>query len=147
MDCKLGKYYEEILWALDKALQNVEGVEGEYQLVISQANFISRTPAMKAAASLRNTLENQSDIKLRLSASEGLLKIGYYQEAVLKFLTETALIEIEKIENNDEKSDLRYRVIKALGDVKLEEISSEPVGTASLDSSRCVMRNGKCVLL
>ena len=128
MDCKLGKYYEEILWALDKALQNVEGVKDEYQLVISQANLISRTPAMKAAATLRNKLEESTDIKVRLSASEGLLKIGYYQEAVLKFLTDEALNEIEKITDNDEKPDLRDRAIKALGEISCDSVANSDSG-------------------
>lgn len=142
MDCKLGKYYEEILWALDKALQNVEGVKDEYQLVISQANLISRTPAMKAAATLRNKLEESTDIKVRLSASEGLLKIGYYQEAVLKFLTDEALNEIEKITDEKEKSDLRDRALKALGEIS-NKITTDSTNSG-LITKKTILDNNRC---
>lgn len=157
MDCKLGKHYEEILWALDKALQNVEGVEGEYQLVISQANLVSRTPIMKAAYRLRMLLEpvfllpdepeNQppqdkqgcplvtaQNLKDGVSAAEGLLSMKQYQEAALNALVKIiANLDAPWCHFNEkDKSDVRSRAIKALG-----EISSPGGSTNTLLNFQC----------
>jgi serine protease AprX len=144
MDSKLIKHYEEILWALDKALQkSVPEIKDEYELVISPVNLVQRSAMSKAAYRLRHTLDTNADIKLRLSAAEGLLKIGRYQEAVLKFLSEKAFDEIEKIKDNDpekekkEKSDLQERVLKALGDIKTQAITSDSGDTVSFYPDHC----------
>lgn len=164
MDCKLGKHYEEILWALDKALQSVEGVEGEYELVISQANLVSRTPVMKAAHHLRKLLEpvfllpdkaeNQppqdeqcrplvtaQNLKDGVSAAEGLLSMKQYQEAALN-----ALVKI--IANLDapwcqlqDKSDVRSRAIKALGEISSGSVDSFGSRLES-EKQSCILNGG-----
>ncbi|MDE5080040.1 MAG: hypothetical protein O4859_01190, partial [Trichodesmium sp. St18_bin1] len=158
MDSILRSKLGDIIWEFDKVLQEMMDKNPQMQKVelsLSDLKFVSRSPSTIAAATLRKTLDDTTkDIKLRLSASEGLLKIGYYQEAVLKFLTETALIEIENIDNIDnndkeksnldkEKSNLRDRAIKALG-----EISSDSTDTYSSGNDKnvpCCMHNGYCV--
>jgi subtilisin family serine protease len=160
MDCKLGKYYEEILWALDKALQNVEGVEGEYQLVISQANLISRTPAMKAAYRLRMLLEpvlllpkDPEDkppkdkeehnnlyqcLKSGVSAAEGLLSMKQYQETALNGLVKIIDYLNASWWELKDKSDVQSRAIKALGEISnTNNINSRLIPKTILDGGRC----------
>ena len=147
MDSKLRKHYEAILWALDKALQESvpDEIKDEYELAISPVNFVPRSAMSKAAYSLRHTLDTNPDIKLRLSAAEGLLKIGRYQEAVLTFLSEIAFDHINSSSyDSSEKSDLQDRALKALGDIKTQPITSEPKDTVNLDSCICRNVNGIC---
>ncbi|MCL2923328.1 MAG: S8 family serine peptidase [Trichodesmium sp. MAG_R04] len=149
MDSILRSKIGDIIWEFDKVLQEMMADNPQMpkvELSISDLKFVSRSPSTIAAATLRKTLEDTTkDIKLRLSASEGLLKIGYYQEAVLKFLTDPkqALKVIdESIKDEKEKSDLHDRVFKALG-----EISSDSIDTYSsgLDSGCICSKGGQCV--
>ena len=149
MDSILRSKLGDIIWEFDKVLQEMMDKNPQMQKVelsLSDLKFVSRSPSTIAAATLRKTLDDTTkDIKLRLSASEGLLKIGYYQEAVLKFLTdpEQALKVIdESIKDEKEKSDLHDRVFKALG-----EISSDSTDTYSsgLDSGCICSKGGQCV--
>jgi hypothetical protein len=127
MDSILKSKLEELLWEFDKKLQELMDQNPQMQKVelrISEGNFVPRSPMTKAAASLRATLENtEQDIKVRVSAAEGLLQLGRYQEAALKFLTEEAILDIEKIpakagkDIEEEKSQLRERVMTALGKI------------------------------
>lgn len=157
MDSKLKKRWYEILWQFDKVLQNeIKNHEiPEVELRISEANFVPRSPVTRAAASLRERLDKKNeDIGLRVSAAEGLLKLGRYQEAVLEFLTSPDTFK--QIDNSpyqdEQKSDLRERVIKALG-----EIASDVTDTGLFSDTqpecpdgfkwcrdRCIGVNDKC---
>ncbi len=127
MDSILKSKLEGLLWEFDKKLQELMDQNPQMQKVelrISEGNFVPRSPMTKAAASLRKTLEDtKQDIKVRVSAAEGLLQLGRYQEAAIKFLTEEAILDIEKIiakpgkDTEEEKSHLRERVMKALGKI------------------------------
>jgi hypothetical protein len=129
MDSILKSELEDLLWEFDKKLQELMDANPQMQKVelrISEANFVPRSPVTKAAASLRKTLEDKGqDIKVRVSAAEGLLKLGRYQEAVLEFLTSPDTFKQIDSDQYDEnqKSDLRERVIKALGDISFRATS------------------------
>ncbi|MCF3609245.1 S8 family serine peptidase, partial [Planktothrix agardhii 1033] len=136
MDSKLRKHYEKILCALDNALQNVDPeIKGEYELVISAANFVPRSPISKAAYQLMTTLnknkeipqtdgktkeEIQLAIKTQVFAAQGLLKLGRYQEEAIKALTDLITDEsniLSAIEDIKERSELLANAMAALGEL------------------------------
>ncbi len=134
MDTKLRKHYEEILWELDKAMQKVDKeIKDEYELVITPASFVPRSPISKAAYQLMKTLEKpipketkgktEEDIKLaaikaKVFAAQGLLKLGRYQEKAIASLTEaiTENGDITAITDIKEQSELLANVMEALGE-------------------------------
>lgn len=119
MDSKLRKHYEEILWALDKALQEIEEISGEYELAIDPSNFVVRSPVTKAASHLMKTLKDESqDIEFRLLAAEGLIKLNRYPEQVLNFLILEAQETIQGLPENDKKHELQKLWLEALGNTQ-----------------------------
>ena len=120
MDSKLRKHYEKILCALDNALQNVDPeIKGEYELVISAANFVPRSPISKAAYQLMTTLNSENgDLKTKIFAAQGLLKLGRYQEEAIAFLTLaiTDTSKISAIQDIKDRSELLANAMEALGE-------------------------------
>lgn len=120
MDTKLRKHYETILWKLDEALQKVDKeIENEYELVITPANFVPRSPISKAAYQLMTTLnDKKADLKAKIFAAQGLLKLGRYQEEAIAFLTLAITDEsnIPAIKDNKDRSELLANAMEALGE-------------------------------
>lgn len=106
--------------ALDNALQNVDPeIKGEYELVISAANFVPRSPISKAAYQLMTTLNNtEADLKAKIFAAQGLLKLGRYQEEAIAFLALAITDEsnIPAITDVKERSELLANAMEALGE-------------------------------
>jgi hypothetical protein len=109
------------LCALDNALQNVDPeIKGEYELVISAANFVPRSPISKAAYQLMTTLNSENgDLKAKIFAAQGLLKLGRYQEEAIAFLTLAITDEsnIPAIKDIKDRSELLANVMEALGEL------------------------------
>ncbi|MCF3609192.1 S8 family serine peptidase, partial [Planktothrix agardhii 1033] len=120
MDSKLRKHYEKILCALDEALQNVDDeIKNEYELVITPANFVPRSPISKAAYQLMTKLNDENTaLKAKVFAAQGLLKLGRYQEEAIKVLTDLITDEskIPAIENIKDRSELLANAMEALGE-------------------------------
>ncbi len=120
MDSKLRKHYEKILCALDEALQNVDDeIKNEYELVITPANFVPRSPISKAAYQLMTTLNDEkADLKPKVFAAQGLLKLGRYQEKAIEFLGKAIVDDsmISAIEDIKERSELLANAMEALGE-------------------------------
>jgi serine protease AprX len=100
---KLQKKLDALLWKMEQALQAAidnDEIE-EVELSINVANFIPRSPVTKVAYYLRDILENcletggkvdKSKIsEEHVSAAQGLLKIGRYQETAINVLTQALL--------------------------------------------------------
>jgi hypothetical protein len=141
MDYKLRKHYEKILCALDNALQNVDPeIKGEYELVISAANFVPRSPISKAAYQLITTLnDKESDLKTKIFAAQGLLKLGYYQEQAIEFLG-NAIVDrsITEMVDIKERTELLANVMEALGEASSHaQNNSNLPDDAPLDCSTC----------
>ncbi|MGA8897409.1 MAG: S8 family serine peptidase, partial [Planktothrix agardhii] len=120
MDSKLRKHYEKILCALDEALQNVDDeIKNEYELVITPANFVPRSPISKAAYQLMTKLNDENTaLKAKVFAAQGLLKLGRYQEEAIKVLTDLITDEskIPAIQDIKDRSELLANAMEALGE-------------------------------
>jgi hypothetical protein len=107
------------LCALDEALQNVDDeIKNEYELVITPANFVPRSPISKAAYQLITTLnDKEADLKTKIFAAQGLLKLGYYQEQAIEFLG-NAIVDrsITEMVDIKERTELLSNIMEALGE-------------------------------
>lgn len=132
--------FEEIQWILDKALRNFMKDNPQMPKVeLVHAEFSSRSSVTEAAAVLRTQLETSKDLMASVSAAEGLLKIKRYQRRAIAFLSymlvesvsgnlpddftnsmQSCIIEFQKCPEDDRKSELRSRILKAMGEISCE---------------------------
>jgi serine protease AprX len=125
---KLQKKLDVLLWKMEQALQAAidnDEIE-EVELSINSANFISRSPVTKVAYYLRDILDGCLEVggkvdkskisEEHVSAAQGLLKIGRYQETAIYVLTQALLISGTNAET---------KKIKKLASEVLSECGSE----------------------
>jgi hypothetical protein len=111
---KLQKKLDELRWKFEKKLQATIdecGLE-DVELIISEANFIPRSPVTKSAYYLREILDECLDDSGKIAqvetideehiaAAEGLLKLGRYQGAAIDVLTQ---VLGQKLDANTKKN-------------------------------------------
>jgi len=157
---RLQKKLDELRWEFEKKLQEViknnEELE-DVELRISEANFIPRSPITKSAYYLREILaecldksgkisqidkiDGESKIdkidEEHISAAEGLLKLGRYQETAIDVLSQVLGLKLDeatkknlnskeqlvKEEAEDRKKHLKN--LKKLASEALSECGSE----------------------
>ncbi|MDJ0732718.1 MAG: S8 family serine peptidase [Nostocaceae cyanobacterium] len=163
MDPILKLNLEDIVWQINEKLQELQKDNQEMQeleFVPNEANFVPLSTKTKAANALKKTLKDDN-LELRISAAEGLLKLGYYKKSAIQTLydildniTEEQLDNTflpESIQNplNDEiKIDLlKSRVIKALGEInsKTNDMELPKTSSTALFGEYKWDGNGQCV--
>jgi hypothetical protein len=111
---KLQKKLDELRWKFEKELQATIdecGLE-DVELIISEANFIPRSPVTKSAYYLREILDECLDDSGKttqaeqideehIAAAEGLLKLGKYQGSAIEVLTQ---VLGQKLDANTKKN-------------------------------------------
>ena len=128
---------DQLIWELQKTLTKESkklGLEEDIELSISELNFISCSPISKVAYSLRKSLDTDEDSNVigcldgkgtvnvaqitenHISAAEGLLKLGRYQEIAIKVLSNALL----RKGNTKKDKDIRDLTLKALSECSLE---------------------------
>ena len=130
---KLEKHLDELRWKFEQEIHSLiekNGIE-EVELDIRIANFIPRSAITKVAYSLRDSLSVTFDkvsgnmildpsIKIKkehISAAQGLLKIGRYQETAIFVLSQALLIKEEGDENEKKTiKKIKKRAAKALSE-------------------------------
>ncbi|MEO0984222.1 MAG: S8 family serine peptidase [Cyanobacteria bacterium J06639_14] len=128
---KLEANLEEISWELQEVLEKYiqEGKIEDIQLLISESNFVTRSPIDKAAYALRKSLSecfektsgsiiSNKVEKKHVFAAQGLLKLGRYQATAIQLLTDT----------------LKHK--KMLGDSIIEALSECSSEISSFDGNK-----------
>jgi len=114
---KLQKKLDELRWKFEKELQATIdecGLE-DVELIISEANFIPRSPVTKSAYYLREILDECLDDSGKttqaeqideehIAAAEGLLKLGKYQGAAIEVLTQVLRLKLDEVTKKNIKS-------------------------------------------
>ncbi|MBD2256781.1 hypothetical protein [Pseudanabaena sp. FACHB-2040] len=115
---KLKEHLDEILWEFEKILEE-KGING-IEVVLTEANFVSRSRKSKTAFSLRKILEECFPLGAKnieekhILATQSLLNLNKYSETAIK-----VLLEVVNSPNNYSSSlqGLAVKILEELPDL------------------------------